>query len=145
MRKYIYISFGGALGAILRLAVGNINIWNYNEHIPLNTLTINILGSFILTLFLTSTYEVMEVNDDIRLGVSTGLLGSFTTFSTLCKETVELMVNGEYILAVSYITLSSILGLAAAYLGIVLAREVIAKLVRDIPKNKIGFIDEGEA
>jgi len=137
MLKYIYIFIGGALGAVLRLAIKNIHIWNYHENIPLNTLIINITGSFILALFLTFAFEVMEVDADIRLGVSTGFLGAFTTFSTLCKETVALMVSGEYFSAISYLTVSTVLGLTAAYLGIVLARELILKLVR-------GGISEGQ-
>lgn len=137
MLKYIYIFIGGALGAVLRLAIKNIHIWNYHENIPLNTLIINITGSFILALFLTFAFEVMEVDADIRLGVSTGFLGAFTTFSTLCKETVALMVSGEYFSAISYLTVSTVLGLTVAYLGIVLARELILKLVR-------GGISEGQ-
>ena len=96
MRKYIYISIGGALGAVFRLAIENVHIWNYNESIPLNTLIINIAGSFILALFLTAAYEVMEVDADLRIGLSTGFLGAFTTFSTLCKETVSLMAGGKF-------------------------------------------------
>lgn len=142
MRKYIYISIGGALGAVLRLAIEDIHIWNYHENIPLNTFIINIAGSFIIALFLTVAYEVLEVDADIRLGVATGLLGSFTTFSTLCKETYGLMAGGEYFSAISYMTVSTMVGLAAAYFGIVLAREAILKLVRPTLED---VMDEGEA
>ncbi len=124
MQKYIYISIGGAVGASLRLAIDNIHIWNFHENIPLNTFIINIAGSFILALFLTVAYEVLAVDADIRLGVATGLLGSFTTFSTLCKETFELMARGEYFLAIAYMAISTIVGLAAAYFGIVLAEKL---------------------
>ena len=119
MRKYIYISIGGALGAVLRLAIMRNP---YNGNFPLNTLAINIVGTFILALFLTTAYETMEIDVYLRLGVSTGFLGAFTTFSTLCKETASLMVSGEYILAISYIIVSAMLGLAAAYFGVALAR-----------------------
>lgn len=142
MRKYIYISIGGALGAVFRLAIENVHIWNYNESIPLNTLIINIAGSFILALFLTAAYEVMEVDADLRIGLSTGFLGAFTTFSTLCKETVSLMAGGKFFLAISYMTVSAILGLAAVYFGIVMAREAIIKLVKPTLKD---VIDEGGA
>ena len=130
VRKYIYISIGGALGAMLRFAIENMHIWNYNEKIPFNTLLINITGVFILALFLTLAYEIMEVDADLRLGVSTGFLGSFTTFSMVCKEMVSLMAGGEYLLATTYVTISIILGLAAAYLAVILARKTIIKLVR---------------
>lgn len=130
MKKYVYISIGGAAGAALRFYINSIHIWNYNEKIPLNTLLINVSGSFILALFLTFALEVMEVDADIRLGVSTGFLGAFTTFSTLCKETAMLIYAGDYFSAISYVTVSTMLGLSVAYFGIVLARELILKIVK---------------
>lgn len=132
MRKYIYISVGGALGAVLRLGIENIHLWNYSGNFPLNTLLINIFGVYILALFLTVAYETMRVDADLRLGISTGFLGAFTTFSLICQETVSLMSNGEYFTAILYITLSIILGLAAAYLGFIIARNTINKPVRGI-------------
>ena len=144
MQKYIYISIGGALGSVLRLLIGNAHIGNYNGIFPLNTLAINIVGTFTLALFLTVAYEIMEIDADLRLGVSTGFLGAFTTFSTFCKETASLMTGGEYFTAVAYITISAILGLAAAYLGMILARETVVKLMKENRESQIGTIDEKE-
>ena len=84
----------------------------------------------------------MEVDADLRIGLSTGFLGAFTTFSTLCKETVSLMAGGNFFLAISYMTVSAILGLAAVYFGIVMAREAIIKLVKPTLED---VIDEGGA
>jgi CrcB protein len=144
MRKYIYISVGGALGAVLRLAIGNVHIWNYDGNIPIGTLGINIVGAFILALFLTVTYEQMEVVTDLRLGVSIGLLGSFTTFSTLSKETVTLMAGGEYFSAIAYMTASVTLGLGAAYLGVVIANKTMVKLMRETKKEDIQIFKRNE-
>jgi len=84
----------------------------------------------LLALILTVSFEIWEFDSDIRIGITTGLLGAFTTFSTLCKETAELLGSGDYFSAVSYVTVSAMLGLGAAYFGIVLAREVLAKFMR---------------
>jgi len=130
MKKYIYIGAGGFFGAILRAFIESIHIYNYNEKIPLNTLIINISGSFLLALILTLALEVWKIGANLRLGLTVGFLGAFTTFSTMCKETVNLMDKGYYLSAISYITISTILGLLAAYLGVVLARGVIAKVVK---------------
>lgn len=129
MRKYVYIGIGGVLGAILRYYIKNVHIYHYKEAIPLNTLLINVTGSFILALVLTMAYEVWDFDSNIRLGIATGFLGAYTTFSTMCKETFALAVSGYYYSALSYITISTILGLGSAYFGIVLAREVVSKLV----------------
>lgn len=129
MRKYVFIISGGILGAVSRYAVKGIHIYHFKENMPLNTLMINVSGSFILALLLTIAFEIWEFDADIRLGIATGFLGAYTTFSTFCMETVLLMRDGFYFSAVLYITVSTMIGLAAAYFGIALARQVVAKLV----------------
>ncbi|WP_298843870.1 fluoride efflux transporter CrcB [Clostridium sp.] len=126
MRKYIFIAIGGMLGAILRYFIKNIHIYHYKEVIPINTLLINISGTFLLSLILTVAYEIYVIDADIRLGIATGFLGAFTTFSTLCKETVNLMKQGDYYSSISYIGFSAMFGLAAAYFGVIVAREVVS-------------------
>lgn len=131
MRKYVYMMIGGAAGAPLRVLLRNLPVWSHVGGIPVNTLAVNIIGSFFLAFFLAVAFEVAKFDADIRLGVSTGFLGAFTTFSTLSKETALLMFSGDYIPAISYILLSGGLGLAAAYLGAVLAGEYIAKRAKN--------------
>ncbi len=130
MRKYIFIGLGGMLGAILRYAIKGVPLYHYHENIPLNTLLINVAGSFILALVLTVAFEVWAFDANIRLGIATGFLGAFTTFSTLCRETVELIYLGDYYSAVSYMAVSVMIGITAVYFGIVLARETVSKLVK---------------
>lgn len=129
MKKYIFIGAGGFLGAILRLWIKTIPLQNYKELIPINTLFINITGSFILALITTAALEIFKMDVDIRLGICTGFLGAYTTFSTMCKEASDLINKGYYFSSLSYIVNSVVLGLAAAFLGIVVAREVIQKYV----------------
>ncbi|MDP4089233.1 MAG: fluoride efflux transporter CrcB [Bacillota bacterium] len=131
MRKYIFIGTGGTAGAILRYVIKNMRIYHYREQIPINTLIINLSGSFLLALILTVAFEVWELDAEIRLGIATGFLGAYTTFSTLCKETVSLFNQGMYYSAVSYIGFSTMLGLFFVYLGSVAARELIPKLIKD--------------
>ncbi|WML37850.1 CrcB family protein [Clostridium sp. OS1-26] len=97
--------------------------------VPLNILFINVIGSFLLALITTTALEVWEINSDIRLGICTGFLGAYTTFSTMCKEAVTLLDKGYYFSAVTYLTNSVFLGIAAAYLGVVVAREFVYKLI----------------
>lgn len=141
MKKYIFIGGGGFIGAILRFFIEGIHIYNYKENIPLNTLIINITGSFLLALILTIAFDVLEIDANIRLGIATGLLGAFTTFSTMCKETTRLIINGDYFSAISYITISTLLGLSAAYFGIVVAREVVAKLIKRTDAEQEVLVD----
>jgi fluoride exporter len=130
VKNYIFIWIGGFLGAIARVLIKGIQIYHYTGLFPLNTLIINITGSFVLALVLTVALEIWELDESIRLGIATGFLGGYTTFSTLCKETVSLLSLGHYFSAFAYIAASTVLGLLAAYLGIIVAREVIGKVIK---------------
>lgn len=127
MGKYIYISIGGAAGAVIRQLTEGLTLFGYRGDFPLNTFIINISGSFILALFLTIAFEVMEIDGDLRIGISTGFLGAFTTFSALCKESAILMEGGKLFLASTYISSSLLFGFGAAYFGILVARKVVYK------------------
>ncbi|MBC2581195.1 CrcB family protein [Clostridium sp. DJ247] len=133
MKKYLFIGAGGFFGAILRLWIKTMPIQNYTGIIPINTLFINITGSFILALISTMAIEIVHMDNDLRLGICTGFLGAYTTFSTMCKEGMVLLDNGSYVSFIYYITTSVFLGLGAAYLGAVLARKIVPKRIR---KNK---------
>lgn len=129
MKKYVAIGLGGFLGAILRVVIKDLKLFSYDGAFPLNTLIINVSGCLLLSLLLTIAFEVWEMDESVRLGIATGFLGAYTTFSTLCKETVSLLTNGDYTIASLYIILSTGLGLLAVYLGIIVAREYIAKII----------------
>lgn len=124
MRKYVFIAAGGALGAVLRVAFKNIDYFQYSLTIPADTLLINILGSFLLGLFLTYTYERLDWHPDIRLGIATGFIGAFTTFSTMCKEIAAQLYSGRYYHAALYVFLCVFAGAAAAWLGVMLGQKM---------------------
>ncbi|WMJ86397.1 fluoride efflux transporter CrcB [Anaerocolumna sp. MB42-C2] len=144
MRKYIFISLGGVFGAVLRYIIRNIPTDYYSGNIPLNTLAINIIGSFVLALVLTGANEVFKLGADLKLGITTGFIGAFTTFSTLCKETVSLLSKGAYLSAFSYVTLSALLGITAAYLGVVLERTVVCIIKKNKKNVNNNPVDEQE-
>ncbi|MGE4485963.1 MAG: fluoride efflux transporter CrcB [Oscillospiraceae bacterium] len=117
MRKYIFIGCGGFLGAVLRYLVKEMKISGYSGSFPINTLAVNIIGAFILAFILMTAPKTREMDADLRLGITAGLLGAFTTFSTLCKEMAMLMSGGDYLSALLYLAVSTVLGLGAAFLG----------------------------
>ncbi|MGD9677019.1 MAG: fluoride efflux transporter CrcB [Vulcanibacillus sp.] len=130
MKTYILISIGGIFGAISRYFIKGINIDYYSGNLPINTLIINVLGSLVLAIVLTIAFEIWKFDESVRFGIASGFLGSFTTFSALTKETANILKEGLYFSAISYIILSIILGLAAIYLGIVIARKLFGKLLK---------------
>lgn len=129
MKKCLYIAAFGFFGAILRYFIKNIPVYHYKEVIPLNTIIINVTGSFALALVSTLALEVFQIREEIRLGITTGFLGAYTTFSTMCKDTVNLIYSGFYFSALSYVTISVVLGLCSAFFGVIVAREYISKFI----------------
>ncbi|MBM7581760.1 CrcB protein [Caldicoprobacter guelmensis] len=129
MKKYIFIGIGGSVGAVLRVAIKAVQIGVY-KNIPINTLSINVVGSFMLAFILTVVLEFCEVDEHVHLGITTGFLGAFTTFSTLCKEAVELVRRGFYNIALFYIVISAALGFSAAYFGVYLAGRIKTVMIK---------------
>ncbi len=128
MRKYVFLGCASFLGAVARYGAERIQIIGYHGNIPINTLAINVSGALWMAFLLTLAFEVWAWDEDIRLGVTTGFLGAYTTFSTLCKESVTLLYQGAYASALLYMTSSVIMGLAAVYAGVGLARAMGRKI-----------------
>jgi fluoride exporter len=116
---YIAIAIGGFLGACLRYGIAE---WlGTMNGFPLATLTINVSGCFFLAWFYTISSEHVTINPILRLGIGTGLVGAFTTFSTFTVDTWKLVSLGLVNRAFWYVILSLVLSLAAAYFGYLLA------------------------
>lgn len=124
----MYIGAFGFLGAILRFYVKNIKFENYNGQIPVNTLIINITGSFFLAFIFTLIMEGYNIKEELKLGITTGLLGTYTTFSSLCKEEFNLILKREYYSAFMYIFLSLFLSVLSICAATILSKFILKKL-----------------
>ncbi len=136
LRRYIYIGIGGCIGAILRFMIKD--VFSGQRSLPFDTLLINTSGCFLLALIMSVALEVLKQNSNLKLGIATGLLGAFTTFSTICKEVSSLIFEGLYFQAILYIASTLLFGLLAIYLGISVSREMIrarTALRRSDPAN----------
>ena len=127
MRTYWMIGAGGFLGSILRYLIRELQI-QLPSGIPVCTLAINLSGSFLLALIMTLSAERLKLDADVRLGITTGFVGAFTTFSTLCKETDVLIEAGAAVSAVVYVAVSVLFGLLFACLGASIAKKANLKL-----------------
>ncbi len=122
MKTYVYIGAGGFVGAVIRYLVKGLQLSGYDGVIPLQTLAVNMVGAFVLAFILTVALEIKEVNMELLPGLSVGLLGALTTFSTLCKEVVSLTMGGHIFDAAAYSVFSVLAGFVCAWGGTVLAR-----------------------
>lgn len=126
MRKYIMIAAGGFLGAILRFSMKLLELPIPSGGLPIHTLIINVLGSLLLGFFMTVSTDVFKLKEAEKLGITTGFLGAFTTFSTISKEASQELAAGSFAIVALYSLLSITLGLAAIFIGAKLGERLIS-------------------
>jgi CrcB protein len=90
------VSIGAVLGALLRWGLG-ILLNPLFPTLPLGTLAANLIGGFLMGIFMGLTQDHPTIPQAWRLTIVTGFLGSLTTFSTFSAETVTLFSNQEYL------------------------------------------------
>ncbi len=124
MWAYLAIAIGGILGCWARYAMTDLVQTIYGRDFPYATLAINVLGSFLMGFLFIETIERLTISPYLRIGILTGFLGGFTTFSTFAMETLLLAEQGEQVKSVLYVALSLVLGLVAAFGGAYIARNL---------------------
>ena len=124
MGSLLAIAVGGTLGCWARYGMTNAVQAAFGRAFPVATLSINVLGSFLMGFLFILTLERLSVAPLVRTGMLTGFLGGFTTFSTFEMEALLLAQEGSSGRAVLYMALSVGVGFAAAFGGAVLARNV---------------------
>lgn len=123
MKQALFIGFAGALGAICRVGIGK--LFDGSTGFPLATMTANLLGTFILCLLSAGVIHRLTADQSLQTAVTTGLLGSFTTFSAFSLETVGLLQNGQMMLALLYFTTSVLGGLCIGLFGLRIGRRMV--------------------
>lgn len=124
METIIGVAVAGALGALARYGLGGLMSQRLPTVFPWDTLVINVSGSFVLGFLFVLLTERWNVPPTLRTAITIGFLGAYTTFSTFSLETVRLLEDGSYGLAMLNVGTSLILGLAAAWLGLTIGRAV---------------------
>jgi CrcB protein len=119
---YLLIGIGGFLGANARYLLGGWIAERYGTAFPYGTLVINVSGSFILGFFLVFISERVLAHPHWRGFFAIGFLGAYTTFSTFSFESLALIQERSYLLALANMVGSVILGLTAALVGMIMAR-----------------------
>ncbi len=98
MILYLFIALGGALGSVARFAMSGFVAEHFGETFPWGTMTVNVVGSFVIGFFatLTATDGRWLVGPTGRQFFMTGVLGGFTTFSSFSLQTLNLVRDGEW-------------------------------------------------
>jgi len=124
MMRLTVIALFGAAGALARYALSGWVYRAFGESFPYGTLAVNLIGCFLLgfVIHVNQTTELIPV--ELRQGITMGMLGAFTTFSTFGYDTLELLQSGQWRIGCLNIAVSVVFGLAAVWLGMSLGRQL---------------------
>lgn len=125
MRLIGWIAAGGAVGALARYGVMVLAAQLWGGAFPWGTLTVNVVGSFILGVLIEAFALVWSAGEGVRAFLVVGMLGAFTTFSTFSLDVVTLYERGAMAAAAAYVLASVILSVLAVFAALALARAVL--------------------
>lgn len=122
----LLIGLGGAIGALCRYWLMYVIKLNFiSLRFPLATLIVNVGGSFLAGLLASVLLVYLLYGKNIEFFLFIGFLGGFTTFSAFSLEVVQLVNHGHFVTALSYIVLSLVLSVLAAFFGFGLGKLLI--------------------
>jgi CrcB protein len=124
LQKYLLIALGGALGSMARYWVGSTIAGRMGARFPYGTFVINMTACIIIGFSLTYLGKRAGLSPAWRYLIPVGFIGAYSTFSTYEWETLSTMRAGAFAMAGLYAIGSLILGLAATWIGAVLAEAI---------------------
>lgn len=122
IRNILLVALGGAVGSVARYLLSTAVQEQAQSVFPWGTMTVNVLGCLIIGFVTALAAGHGVISPSLKLILTTGFCGGFTTFSTFMNETVALGNGSNNTAAVLYVALSVVLGFAAAVAGLQLGR-----------------------
>ena len=123
-RTLMIAGTGGFIGTILRFLVSRYFQENTLSLFPWGTMTVNISGSLLIGIFYGLSERGNFLSPDVRIFLTVGLCGGYTTFSTLANDSFILLQEKEWLKLSLYTTMSFFLGLVAVYLGRLIIKSI---------------------
>lgn len=122
IRTLLLVGAGGFLGSVARYLASKLILESVSSAFPYGTFLVNVTGCFLIGLI----YGISERSEILTTGwkmfLVAGFCGGFTTFSTFANENLALLRDGELFFFMLYSGLSVVLGIAAAYTGVLITR-----------------------
>lgn len=126
MDRLLWVCFGGAFGSGARYLVSQAALSLLGASFPYGTLAVNVIGSYLIGLIMPLGLQSTLLSPTLRILLTTGVMGGFTTYSTFNYETLQLAVEGDWRLAVANVLATLLACLAAGALGLASGRALIA-------------------
>ena len=117
VKSIMLIGFGGFIGTVARFLIARYFQLNYSSVFPWSTLLVNILGCLLIGIIYGISEKGSLFSPEIRLFLTIGVCGGFTTFSTFSDDAFLLLRHQEFIRFALYTSGSFFLGLLAIYAG----------------------------
>ena len=122
--NYLYVSIGAAIGGVLRFGISKLIYKIFTNPFPTGTLVVNVVGSFLIGLIMFYLEPKEILTPGMRLLLTVGFCGGFTTFSTFSYETISLFRDSEIFLGSLNVLLNVFLCLIGVYLAYLLSKLV---------------------
>jgi len=113
---------GGAIGAGFRYHLGRVALQFMGPGFPWGTWIANLLGGLLMGVLAGTLAREVDGGEPLRLFLGVGVLGGFTTFSAFSLETYNMLVRGDYMMAVAYAISSATGAIILLFLGVLLTR-----------------------
>lgn len=120
--SYILVAIGGAIGAALRHGVNRATLALWGPSYPFGTLIVNVLGGFLMGLFVAVFATRSGSIENWRLFLTTGLLGGFTTFSAFSLDAAYMWERGDHATLTIYVAASVLFSIGGLLLGMAAVR-----------------------
>lgn len=116
LSRILIVGIGSLFGGVLRYVISTVSA-KYCGSFPLGTLIVNVAGGFLIGMIMEASNSVWPVSADMRIFLTTGILGGLTTFSTFSYETITFLSEGRYFIGGLNAGLNLFLSLFACWLG----------------------------
>jgi len=117
MGRFLWICLGSAIGGGARYLVSGWAAKVFGSAFPYGTLAVNFLGSFLLAALMFAGLEAAAMPPTLRVALTTGMMGGFTTYSTFSYETMRYLQDGAWGIAVANVLVTVVACLVACLLG----------------------------
>ena|SRR5438045_3134364 len=125
--RFLLVCAGGAAGTAARYLTA---LWAgaaFGPAFPFGTLIVNVLGSFLIALIMQIGVATEWMSADVRIMLTTGVMGGFTTYSTFNYETTSYFREGAWLIGFANMAATLIGCLAAGLAGLALARTIVGR------------------
>jgi len=116
LKNFLYIGLAAAIGAWSRWGIG-ILLNTMHPIFPLGTLTVNLIGGYLMGISMGAFELFSELSIDLKLIINIGFLGGLTTFSAFTAEVFQLLQKNEFVASLTLVALHVIGSILMAYLG----------------------------